>query len=711
MHNNTDKLWFLRLFRLPCSEASSFHSIESVFNTRGRFLKLSNRAIGNASSLATLDPKPFATNSVSYHLSKNHRRPLPAPSPCNGVLSGRLTSLLVVLGSLGVSACSSPNPPSPSVEPGKQETLDSFSIPIRDRDSSTPLDPRADGWDSEAFGEEAQQQVKQLVKYLMHPEEIQPQRLAPLVSDHFSCGPLHPDNATTLFAEGAIVVTRSTPSDEQAEPPFIGATGLAEALQRLAEPFREASAVRSKVKTVGVQLAESTYNTNHLIEVSGEQAGGMVELHLGWNCVWHRDPTDGALRLQALHPQDYEKARLNHPGKRLFVDCTQAVLSGNDSFAGQLLPGLNYWMERLDMTQGIGSAGHHGLALGDVNGDGLEDIYLCQPGGLPNRLYVQQPDGTVRDVSAAAGVDWLDACLAALLIDLDNDGDQDLVVTGSFGILAMANDGQGHFQTRASFGGVLAVDERSELGAGLAAGRGGHSLAAADYDHDGDLDLYICRYANKTSIPLPSLNHATNGSPNSLFRNDLSSPADPASQWIFTDVTAEVGMNQNNHCWSMAVAWEDYDNDHDLDLYVANDFGPNNLYRNEGGKFLDVAEETGAADFRAGMSVSWGDYNRDGWMDLYIGNMFSAAGNRIAFQHEFQTDGDDHERRLFQGRASGNSLYQNTGEHGFKEVSQTAAVAMGRWSWSSNFVDLNNDGWEDLVVGNGFYSHEDSADL
>ena len=56
-------------------------------------------------------------------------------------------------------------------------------------------------------------------------------------------------------------------------------------------------------------------------------------------------------------------------------------------------------------------------------------------------------------------------------------------------------------------------------------------------------------------------------------------------------------MDQNNHCWSMAVAWEDYDNDHDLDLYVANDFGPNNLYRNEGGKFLDVAEETGAADF------------------------------------------------------------------------------------------------------------------
>ena len=120
---------------------------------------------------------------------------------------------------------------------------------------------------------------------------------------------------------------------------------------------------------------------------------------------------------------------------------------------------------------------------------------------------------------------------------------------------------------------------------------------------------------------------------NRLLQNNIATA--PDSAWEFRDVTRDVGLDVNNQRHSLAAAWEDFDNDGDQDLYVANDYGPNCLYRNDAGRFVDVAETAGVLDFGSGMSVSWGDYNRDGLMDLYVGNMFSSAGNRITTQDQF----------------------------------------------------------------------------
>lgn len=640
-----------------------------------------------------------------------------------------LSSLLLVLVSLALPACSRHDSTISTVDTLESGKLGSISTSVAEQDSATLVDPRTDGWDTEALSAEAQEQLKGLVKYLAHTVDFPLEQLTPLIADNFSCGLLRPRERQRVFEEGPLVVRHSAMEKESSETHFNGVSGLIEAIGQLAEPLQGASAVRTKIKTVGVQADGDQKSTTHLIEVSGERPDGSVEMHFTWNCVWEGGG-ERPLRLLSVHSRDYEEAALIHPGKTILADCTEAVLSGNPNFNEQLLRGVDYWLDRLPYDlHGLDPTGHRGLAVGDVNGDGLEDIYLCQSGALPNRLYVQQPDGTAIDVSAASGVDWLDPSASALLIDLDNDGDQDLVIATPLGVLAMANDGQGKFQQKTSFGGMLAGDQSSKaaLRAGGASGdggfsrrgrgaggAGGFSMAAADYDRDGDLDIYVCPYGTTADIPLPSLNHATNGAPNALFRNDIldqKKSSSPSSDWRFTDVTELVGLDHNNNRWSFAATWEDYDNDGDPDLYVANDFGPNNLYRNEDGQFLDVAPETGTSDFRAGMSVSWGDFNHDGWMDLYIGNMFSAAGNRIAFQEGFQKTGPDQERQLFQGRASGNSLYQNMGKDGFVDVSDTAGVAMGRWSWSSNFVDLNNDSWEDLVVGNGYYTREDTGDL
>jgi hypothetical protein len=220
--------------------------------------------------------------------------------------------------------------------------------------------------------------------------------------------------------------------------------------------------------------------------------------------------------------------------------------------------------------------------------------------------------------------------------------------------------------------------------------------------------MYVCDYSGATDgladlpLPLPYFD-ARNGGRNYLIRN--------LGGWKFADVTADVGLDQDNHRYSFAAAWEDDDRDGDLDLLVVNDFGPNNLYRNDQGRFRDVAAQAGLHAGAFGMSASFGDYDQDGWMDIYVANMFSAAGNRVTFQPQFKPGESDATRARFQYLAKGNSLFRNRGDGTYEDTSVPMAVTMGRWSWGSLFVDLNNDRWDDLLVANGFITGTMSDDL
>ena len=156
---------------------------------------------------------------------------------------------------------------------------------------------------------------------------------------------------------------------------------------------------------------------------------------------------------------------------------------------------------------------------------------------------------------------------------------------------------------------------------------------------------------------------------------------------------------------------EDYDADGDADLYVANDFGTNNLYRNEGGRFVEASREAGINESAFGMSVTWGDYNRDGHLDVYVSNMFSGAGSRITAQEKFQPKATSEIRQKLRYASRGNTLYANQGDGTFRDESVAANVTMGRWAWGSQFLDINNDSWEDLLVGNGFVTRENAPDL
>jgi hypothetical protein len=602
---------------------------------------------------------------------------------------------------------------SPQPEPADLANGAAAVLPLTGHRPWDQVDNAAtDGWSTEVFSGLAEQQLERLGTLLESVNRTDSGQIASLISDEFACSDLLPGDLETVFEDELFTVQRISsaqpperrqPIDESAlrqVDAHRNAHGLAEALRLLAGTFEGAESRRFKSKLFQVRRSGRSFLTRQYISFSGRLPDGILEQHATWIARWVPSTADDLPRLSHLALEAFEQVKSS--GGPLFTDCTESVLGGNDSYRKQMLHGVNHWLARSQNHIPNASDGRAGIAIGDVNGDGLDDLYVCQDAGLPNRLYVQQADGTALDLSASSSADWLESSHGALLADLDGDGDQDLAVALEGAVMVAENDGNGRFETRS----VVPVSDNTM------------SLSAADFDGDADLDLYVCAYKRNTlsresgeGIILPTgpglflYYDANNGAANSLLRND--------GNWQFDDCTEEVGVDRNNTRMSYASAWEDYDDDGDPDLYVANDFGRNNLYRNDGGTFTDVAAEANAEDSASGMSVSWADYDRDGDMDLYVANMFSAAGNRILDQEKFDPVLADGVRDTYRRFARGNTLMRNLGTGRFEDVSVDAGVTLGRWAWSSNFADLNNDGWEDLVVLNGFYTSElpESGDL
>ena len=380
----------------------------------------------------------------------------------------------------------------------------------------------------------------------------------------------------------------------------------------------------------------------------------------------------------------------------VFVETTEAALGGNPSFRKQLGLGMDEWLGRLDAVFLPSGMGHHGVSAGDADGDGLDDLYVAQPAGLPGRLFRNRGDGTFEDVTEVAGLLVLDGSSQSLFADLDNDGDQDILLVTRTGLFLFANDGKGRFAP---------VADAFRFSRPL---RGSPtSVSMADYDRDGSLDLYLCTYSffigqseDKAGTPTP-YHDAVNGPPDVLFRND--------GRGRFLDMTTEAGLDQNNDRFGFAAAWGDYDDDGWPDLLVANDFGRKNLYRNLGRKdgkvrFRDVAKESGLEDHGAGMSAAFFDYDNDGRLDIYTGNMWSAAGLRVTALPGFKPDAPAEVREIYRRHARGNSLFRNRGDGTFEDVTLRAGAELGRWAWSSDALDYNRDGFEDVYIVNGMFT-------
>jgi len=433
--------------------------------------------------------------------------------------------------------------------------------------------------------------------------------------------------------------------------------------------------------------------------VGASPPAGRAERVGRWQMAWRRG-TDRVWRVAEWSAPDARRSRAASP---VFTETTGEALGANPSFRQQLGIPLDAWSASIDSTLTRDSNGHNGVSVGDADGDGLDDLYVAQPAGLPNRLFRNKGDGTFEDVTEKAGLAILDDTAQSLFADVDNDGDEDLILALSSGPALFLNDGAGHF-TRAP--------DAFQFAEGL---RGSPmSMAMADYDRDGFLDLYLCVYSfyygvgeGKAGTPMPYYD-ARNGPPSVLFHND--------GHGHFVEATREAGLEVGNDRYHFAAAWGDYDADGWPDLLVANDFGKKNLYHNLGRKggrvrFEEVSAAAGVEDDGAGMSAAFVDYDNDGRLDIYTGNMWSDTGQRVTASPSFMPEAPAEVRAAYRHHARGNSLFHNLGNGRFEDVTAAAGVAMGRWAWSSDALDFDGDGWEDLYVVNGMLTRGDGPDL
>ena len=320
-------------------------------------------------------------------------------------------------------------------------------------------------------------------------------------------------------------------------------------------------------------------------------------------------------------------------------------------------------------------------AVADFDGDGREDLFVTDSAeNGRNHLYKNLGNLRFADVADSAGVaagnDAHDASSDALFFDYDDDGRPDLLVVRFGRNQLFHNEGGGRFRdvTRA---------------AGLDRYANGISAIAFDYDRDGRLDLLVGNYFQPVDVfapPTPRFfperfETAQNGGGVTLWRNQ-----GPGSggQVTFADTTDAAGLRQTG--WVLDVGAGDADNDGDLDLYVANDFGTDRFFVNRGdGTFADRTAAAIGIDTKKGMNAEWGDYDGDGWLDVYVTNIT-----------------DDYMRE-------GNFLWHNEGATDpggprFADVAAETGTRDTGWGWGAKLFDYDNDGWLDLYVLNGWVS-------
>ena len=339
-----------------------------------------------------------------------------------------------------------------------------------------------------------------------------------------------------------------------------------------------------------------------------------------------------------------------------------------------------------------------GVAIIDYDRDGWPDIYFTNAPGVDmalegkaahSALYHNNHDGTFTDVSAKAGV--ADPCWAmgAAVGDYDNDGLPDLLVTCFGGVVLYRNQGDGTFANVTRQAG-LAGDTAWATGA-----------AFGDYDGDGWADLFVAHYVDFSLKDLPAFGskatckyfgidvqcgpRGLKGSPDNLYHNNHNG--------TFAEVSRQAGVDDPKHYFGMTALWSDFNGDGLLDLFVANDGEPNYLYQNDGhGHFTDVAYQAGVAvdldgKEQANMGVALADYQHKGHGSLLISH----------FSQEYA------------------ALFRNDGAMSFTDVSHESGIARSSVpyvGWGDAFLDLDNDGWADLMLANGHvYPQVDTRDI
>ncbi|MAF27378.1 MAG: hypothetical protein CME07_05880 [Gemmatimonadetes bacterium] len=345
---------------------------------------------------------------------------------------------------------------------------------------------------------------------------------------------------------------------------------------------------------------------------------------------------------------------------------SSAYLLAPELFASPRDPGR---FRNVAPSVGMNTLNHAGgIAMEDFDGDGFLDIFTTSSWlDEPARYFRNNGDGTFSDRSEEAGLAGQVGGLNLVHADYDGDGHEDVLILRGGWLMEwgrqprslLRNDGTGVFTDVTREAGLGGADYPSQ------------TAAFADYDLDGDLDLYIGNEADDTG---------KRHYPSQLFRNQ--------GDGSFTDVAKSAGVE--NFRFAKGVAWGDFDGDRDPDLFVSNHMGDNRLYRNNGdGSFDDIASEAGVLGPTNSFPAWFWDYDNDGLLDLFVAS-YGGGGNRVFRSY------------LRPGLGLGeNGLYRNNGDGSFTNRGKEAGLMTLTLTMGANFGDIDNDGYPDFYLGTG----------
>lgn len=340
-----------------------------------------------------------------------------------------------------------------------------------------------------------------------------------------------------------------------------------------------------------------------------------------------------------------------------------------------------------------------GVSTGDINNDGLPDIYFTANSKGHNKLYLNKGNMTFEDITDKAGVQGIsDWCSGSTMADVNGDGWLDIYVSSVSNKYGLTGHNQLFINNKDN-----TFTDRS-VAYGLNTSTFTTQSVFFDYDHDGDLDCYILNQShqpNANIVPASNRTRPDSLSGDRLYRNDL------AGIGRFTDVSVEAGIYQGNLGYGLGVSIADFNNDGWEDIYVGNDFHENDYYyiNQKNGKFVDEGDRHFGHYSRFSMGNDAADFNNDGMIDIITVDMLPPDEKTL------KTYGSDENWDIYNLKLTGNgyqdqvsrNCLQMNNKNGayFSDVALQAGVYATDWSWCPLMADFDNDGKKDLFISSG----------